>query len=83
MAGSHTSSPPSPVFVPIALPLDEAMAAFNACRAVFAQLTVAGKAGEAPALARAMYGLGKAIDERTGHGEHPLDPEGHEDPSDG
>lgn len=51
------------VFVPIVLPEDEARAAFNAMRSVFATLTALGKASEAPELARAMYNTAKAIDE--------------------
>lgn len=48
--------------MPIALPEDEARAAFNAMRSVFATLTHLGKASEAPELARAMYATAKAID---------------------
>jgi hypothetical protein len=53
---------PKPVFVPIALAEDEARAAFNACRATFAQLTAMGEAAALPELARAMYHIGAAID---------------------
>lgn len=56
-----------PVFVPIALPEDEALAAFNACRAVFQQLTALGKAASDGAeLARAMYKMGEALDKARG-----------------
>lgn len=55
-----------PIFVPIALKDDEARAVFNACRAVFAQLTEMRQAvthgGE---LARAMVTIGAAIDKAT------------------
>lgn len=60
-----TQSQPSQsatVWVPIALPEDEARAAFNACRAVFAQLTALGEAAQAPELARAMYKIAQACD---------------------
>lgn len=51
-----------PLWVPIALPEDEARATFNALRAVFAQLTMAGKAAEAPEISRAMLKVGEALD---------------------
>jgi hypothetical protein len=54
------------VYVPIALPLNEAQAAFNACRATFQQLTEMGIAADHPALARAMYKIAKAMDKATG-----------------
>jgi hypothetical protein len=50
------------VWVPIALPEDEARAAVNAMRTVFASLTALGKASEAPELARAMYATARALD---------------------
>lgn len=51
-----------PVWVPIALPEDEARATLNALRAVFTQLTTLGKASEAPELARAMMRVAEACD---------------------
>lgn len=60
-------SAPVVVFVPVALPLDEARALFNAARATFQQLTVLGQAVEhGGELARGMMRLATAIDERTG-----------------
>lgn len=58
---------PTPIFVPVALPLDEAQALFNAARATFQALTQLGKAGsDGGELARGMMRLAEAIDERTG-----------------
>jgi hypothetical protein len=51
-----------PLYVPIALPYDEARAALNACRATFMQLTAMGEAAKAPELARAMYAIAQACD---------------------
>lgn len=54
-----------PVFVPVALPLDEARALFGAARSVFASLTALGEVAEhGGELARGMYRLAQAIDER-------------------
>jgi hypothetical protein len=50
------------LWVPIALPEDEAIAALNAMRSVFDCLTVLGRASEKPELARAMYATALAID---------------------
>ncbi len=59
--------PGKPIFVPVALPLDEAQALFNAARSVFASLTVLGQAAEhGGELARGMMRLATAIDERVG-----------------
>jgi hypothetical protein len=53
-----------PIFVPIALSLAEAEAAFNACRTVFASLTAMGAAtsGLGVDLGRAMYVVAQATD---------------------
>jgi hypothetical protein len=59
------TTPDVPVFVPVALPLDEARALFNAARATFATLTQLGQAGEhGGELARGMMRLATAIDEK-------------------
>jgi len=64
-----------PDFVPMALKLDEAEAAFQACRVAFGQLTSAQSLGDSLAAqakevqgsyARAMYQIGKAIDKARG-----------------
>lgn len=58
---------PTPIFVPVALPLDEAQALFNAARSVFGSLNILGKAGtDGGELARGMMRLAEAIDDRTG-----------------
>ncbi len=61
------ASPAAPIFVPVALKLDEAQALFNAARSVFGALTMmheaAANGGE---LARGMVTLAKAIDKVTG-----------------
>lgn len=53
---------PRPVWVPVALPYEEARAALNACRATFMQLTAMGEAAQAPELARAMVKIAQACD---------------------
>lgn len=63
----ETASVQVPVFVPVALPLDEARALFNAAGSTFHALTQLGQAAEhGGELARGMLRLAEAIDERTG-----------------
>jgi hypothetical protein len=52
-----------PIWVPIALPEDEARATFNALRSIFASLTAMGEIEASAPVARAMYAVGKACDE--------------------
>jgi len=62
---------PKPIFVPVAYPIAEAEAMFNASRAVFAQLTGIGQAAS-PAgrdLARGMVLTAEAIDKARSDAE--------------
>lgn len=76
MTQPNTSVPALPVYVPIALPLREAQATFQALRVAFDQLTIGGimppdfSAAEKQQIqgvyARAMVAVGEAIDKVTG-----------------
>lgn len=63
---AQRTRPEAPVFVPIALEMDQALVTLGALRAIFESATLAGEARNpnTALLAQAMYRVAEAIDAR-------------------